>query len=328
MSHNHGHVHAPSKCGRAFAVGIALNVAFVAVEALTGWRVGSLALIADAGHNLSDVGGLLLAWAGLAAGRLKPDERHTYGWRRASILASFANALVLLVVMGSLAWEALHRIREPGTTSGGAVMLVAGVGVVVNAATAWLFMSGRRADLNIRGAYLHMAADALVSFGVVAAGALYAWSGWRWIDPAATLVIVLVVVLGTWSLFRQSLHLLFDGVPSHIDLPAIRTRLLVLAGVVSVHDLHIWAMSTTDVALSAHVVVASRNGDAAQQLLQTDWTRASRSLRPRPCDRSDRDPDNGGSVRNTGRGLCKLTQAARAGTDAWTHRNLLLRSWP
>jgi cobalt-zinc-cadmium efflux system protein len=250
----HGHVHAPASYGRAFAIGVVLNLAFVAVEAAWGWRVNSLALIADAGHNLSDVGGLLLAWAGMAAGRLRPNERHSYGWRRASILASFANALTLLVMMGSLALAALQRLRSPVPIEGGVVMVVAAIGVVINAITAALFSAGKEGDLNIRGAYLHMAADALVSAGVVLAGGLSLWHGWTWIDPVVTLGIVVVVVIGTWSLFRQSLHLLFDGVPAHVDLAKVRATLLAVPGVASVHDVHVWALSTSEVALSAHAV--------------------------------------------------------------------------
>lgn len=169
------------------------------VEVHYGWRADSLALLADAGHNLSDVGGLALAWAGLAAGRLRPNDRHTYGWRRGSILASFANAVILLIAMGSLAWEALQRLHSPVPFQGITVMVVAGIGVLVNAATAALFAAGSQTDLNIRGAYQHMAADALVSLGVVLAGGLYLWFGWIWIDPAASLVIAAVIVAGTWS---------------------------------------------------------------------------------------------------------------------------------
>lgn len=240
--------------GRAFGIGIALNTGFVIVEAYYGWVTGSLALLADAAHNLGDVGGLLLAWAAFAAARLRPDDRHTYGWRRGSILASFINAIILLVAMGSLGWEAIQRLQQPAPVAAGTVMLVAAIGVIINTVTAALFMAGRKQDLNIRGAFLHMAADALVSLGVVAAGALYLWQGWTWIDPLASLVIALVVIAGTWSLFRQSLHLLFDGVPEHIRLPEVRGCLQTIPGVVSVHDLHVWAMSTAEPALTAHLV--------------------------------------------------------------------------
>lgn len=257
----HGHVHAPASFGRAFAIGIALNVAFVLVEALYGWRAGSLALLADAGHNLSDVGGLVLAWAALAAARLRPNTRHTYGWRRGSILASFTNAVILLVAMGSLAWEAIQRLHTPSPVAAGTVMAVAGIGVVINGATAALFMAGSKGDLNIRGAFLHMAADALVSVGVVLAGVLYLWQGWTWIDPVVTLLIAAVIVVGTWSLLRKSLHLLFDGVPENVEVADVRETLLGLSGVTGVHDLHVWALDTTETALTAHLVVGSEKRD-------------------------------------------------------------------
>jgi cobalt-zinc-cadmium efflux system protein len=269
----HGHDHAMPGHGRAFGIGILLNVGFVVIEAWYGWVTGSLALLADAAHNLSDVGGLLLAWAAFAAARLKPDERHTYGWRRGSILASFANAFILLVAMGSLGWEAIHRFSEPQPIAAGTVIAVAAIGVVINAVTAWLFMAGSKSDLNIRGAFLHMAADALVSVGVVLAGLLYLWQGWTWIDPAASLLIAAVVVIGTWSLFRQSLHLLFDGVPEHIDLAEVLASLQQIPGVASVHDLHVWAMSTAEQALTAHLVSNGERGNndilqSAQTLLR------------------------------------------------------------
>lgn len=261
-AHDHGHSHAPASFNRAFAIGIALNLAFVAIEAWYGWKINSLALLADAGHNLSDVAGLVLAWGGALAGRLRPNARHTYGWKRASILAAFFNALLLLVAMGSLAWEAFHRLGTPEATEGWTIIAVAGVGIVVNTATALLFMRGRKGDLNIRGAFLHMAADALVSLGVVMGGALYLWQGWDWIDPVMSLVIAVVIVLGTWSLFRQSLHMLFDGVPEGIDMTAVRALLMALPGVAGVHDLHVWAMGTSDTALTAHLVLADPAADA------------------------------------------------------------------
>ncbi len=262
MTH-HLHHHGPTAFSRAFAIGIALNLAFVVVEAGYGWRVGSLALLADAGHNLSDVAGLVLAWvASLAAGRV-PDHRHTYGWQRASILAAFANAVLLLVAMGSLLWEASHRLQSPAPTDGITIMVIAAIGVLVNGATAALFMSGSKSDMNIRGAFLHMAADALVSLGVVACGALYLWTGWAWLDPVTSMAIALVIIAGTWSLFRQSLHLLFDGVPESVVLAEVDTLLRALPGVEDVHDLHVWAMSTTDIALTAHLVMPGGHpGDA------------------------------------------------------------------
>jgi len=261
--HMSSHHHGPAAFSRAFAIGIALNIGFVVVEAVFGWQVGSLALLADAGHNLSDVAGLVLAWgAAVAAGRL-PDHRHTYGWQRASILAAFANAVLLLVAMGSLLWEAAHRLQSPAPTDGITIMTVAAIGVLVNGATAALFMAGSKADMNIRGAFLHMAADALVSLGVVAAGALYLWTGWAWLDPVTSMVIALVIIGGTWGLFRQSLHLLFDGVPENVVLAEVDTLLRALPGVADVHDLHVWAMSTTGIALTAHLVMpAGHPGDA------------------------------------------------------------------
>ena len=258
--HAHAHSHAPANFDRAFAIGIALNLAFVGIEAFYGWRVDSLALLADAGHNLSDVAGLVLAWAGALAGRLRPDARHTYGFKRASILAAFANALLLLVAMGSLAWEAIGRLQAPHATHGLTIIIVAAIGILVNGGTAWLFLRGHD-DLNLRSAYLHMAADALVSAGVVVAGALTLWLGWGWIDPVASLVIAAVIVVGTWDLFRQSLHLLFDGVPAHVDLRAVHDCLRAMPGVAEVHDLHVWAMGTSEVALTAHLVMPAGPAD-------------------------------------------------------------------
>lgn len=264
MNHPHEHAHpSPTDFNRAFAIGIGLNLAFVAIEAWFGWQINSLALLADAGHNLSDVAGLVLAWGGVLAGRWRPDARHTYGWRRASILAAFFNALLLLVAMGSLVWEAAHRLAAPEPMAGLTIMAVAGVGIVVNTATALLFMRGRDRDLNIRGAFMHMAADALVSVGVVVAGALALWQGWNWLDPVLSLLIALVIVAGTWGLFRQSLHLLFDGVPDSVDLHAVRACLLALPGVQRVHDLHVWAMGTSQFALTAHLAMPTGQADDA-----------------------------------------------------------------
>ncbi len=251
----HGHTHGPKDFSRAFLAGILLNTGFVAIEAWYGWQINSLALLADAAHNLSDVAGLLLAWVAGMAARLRPDSRHTYGWQRASILAAFTNAVLLLVAMGSLGWEALQRLDSPEPTQGWTIITVAAVGIVINTATALLFLRGGEHDLNVRGAFLHMAADALVSLGVVVAGVLYLWQGWAWLDPVVSLVIVVVIVVGTWSLLRQSLHLLFDGVPEHIDLPAVQAWLAARPGVARVDDLHVWAMSTTRVALTAHLVM-------------------------------------------------------------------------
>lgn len=258
-----GHPHAPARFDRAFALGIGLNAVFVAIEAGVGWRIDSLALLADAGHNLSDVAGLLLAWGGAMAGRLRPDMRHTYGWKRASILAAFVNAVLLLVAMGSLAWEAAHRLQSPQPIEGVTIMVVAGIGIIVNTATALLFMRGRERDINIRGAFLHMAADALVSAGVVVAGALALAFGWDWIDPVISLLIAIVIVAGSARLLKQSVHLMFDGVPDSVDLREVQTLLESLPGVARVHDLHVWAMGTSQIALTAHLVMPEgQAGDA------------------------------------------------------------------
>jgi len=257
----HAHHHAPANFDRAFAIGITVNILFVAIEAFYGWKVNSLALLADAGHNLGDVAGLVMAWGGALAGKLRPDARYTYGWKRASILAAFFNAVLLLVAMGSLGWEAFLRLRAPELTQGSTVMVVAAIGIVVNLGTALLFMRGSHDDINIRGAYLHMASDALVSAGVVVVGALVLWTGWAWLDPAASLVIALVIVIGTWGLFRRSLRLMFDGVPEHIELIAVRQVLEALPGVARVHDLHVWATGTTHVALTAHLVMPDGHPD-------------------------------------------------------------------
>lgn len=253
--HPHLHDHAPLAYNRAFAIGIALNIGFVLIEAYFGWKAHSLALLADAGHNLSDVLGLILAWGALWMARLRPDDRHTYGWQRASIMAALVNALILLLAMGSMAWEAVNRLSSPLPMQGQTVMLVAAAGVIVNGVTAWLFMAGSRRDLNIRGAGMHMAADALVSLGVVVAGAVYLQTGWLWLDPVLSLAIALLIVIGTWSLFSQSLHLAFDGVPAGIDLAEVRDCLLEFAGVREVHDLHVWAMSASEIAMTVHLVM-------------------------------------------------------------------------
>lgn len=258
-AHAHPHHHdTPAGFDRAFAIGIALNAGFVLIEAFYGWRIGSLALLADAGHNLSDVAGLVLAWAGALAGRVTPNARHTYGWRRAGILAAFGNAVLLLVAIGALLWEAGQRLLGGAVlpaAHGVTVMAVAGVGIVINSATALLFLRGRHDDLNIRGAFWHMAADALVSAGVVVAGLLTWAFGWAWLDPVVSVVIALVILAGTWGLLRQSVHLLFDGVPPHIDPQAVHAYLRSLPGVRRVHDLHIWATGTSQVVLTAHLVM-------------------------------------------------------------------------
>lgn len=260
MSHSHAHA---ANYDRAFAIGIALNVLFVLVEAFYGWMADSLALLSDAGHNLSDVLGLLLAWGGYYLARLRPSRSHTYGFGRATIMAALFNALLLLVAVGAITWEAFDRFAHPVEIQGMTVIVVAAIGVLVNGVTAWLFMSGDHQDLNLRGAFLHMAADALVSVGVVAAGVLFLWTGWFWLDPFISLLIALVILLGTWGLLRQALHLSLDGVPISVELEQVRTYLSGLPGVAAVHDLHVWAMSTSEVALTAHLVMPQGHaGDA------------------------------------------------------------------
>lgn len=268
----HGHAHAPpANFGRAFAIGTALNLAFVAVEAGFGVVSGSMALLADAGHDLSDVVGLVMAWGAYALGRRAPSERFTYGLRSSSILAALANAVLLLLAVGAIAWEAVLRIFDPVPVGGITMMLVAGVGIAINAGTALLFASGRKGDLNIRGAYLHMAADAAVSLGVVAAGGLILLSGWQWIDPVVSLLIALVIVWGTWSLLRESLDLALHAVPPGIDAAKVRGFLAARPGVTGVHDLHIWPMSTTETALTAHLIMpAGHPGDAFLVRLRHD----------------------------------------------------------
>lgn len=260
MAHNHSHGHHEHPTGnynRAFAIGTALNIGFVIVEAVYGYLSHSLALFADAGHNLSDVLGLLLAWGASILVRQPPTRRYTYGLRRSSILAALINAIVLLLAMGAIAWEALRRFSAPESVAGGTVIGVAVVGIVINTITALLFMSGRKHDLNIRGAFLHMAADAGVSLGVVLAGIAIVFTGWLWFDPVVSLIIVVVVVVGTWQLLKDSVNLALDAVPEAIEPLAVQTYLAERPNVAHVHDLHIWAMSTTQTALTAHLVIPS-----------------------------------------------------------------------
>lgn len=251
----HDHHHAPKTYNRAFLIGTGLNIGFVIVEASFGLITNSLALLADAGHNLSDVLGLLLAWGASYLVRVEPSQRYTYGLRRSSILAALINAVLLLLTMGGITWEAIRRLQEPSAVAGGTVILVAAIGVVINTITALLFMSDGNKDMNIRGAFLHMAADALVSVGVVLAGVAILLTGWLWFDPVISLIIVAVIVVGTWNLFKDALKLILDGVPEQIELLAVKTFLQNLEGVTQVHDLHIWAMSTTETALTAHLVI-------------------------------------------------------------------------
>ncbi len=261
--HHHGHSHAPKDFNRAFAIGVGLNVTFVVVETVFGLLSNSLALLADAGHNLSDVLGLLLAWAASRLARQKPTSRFTYGLRSTSILAALFNAVILLIAVGGILWESVERLREPGAIDGRTVMWVAGVGIAINGFTAWMFASGREGDLNIRGAFLHMAADALVSLGVVVSAAVWMATGWAWIDPLVSIAVSVVIVLGTWGLLRDSLNLALDAVPTGIEAERVADYLRGLAGVREIHDLHIWGMSTTENAMTAHLVMPGGHpGDA------------------------------------------------------------------
>jgi cobalt-zinc-cadmium efflux system protein len=257
------HTHGPAAYDRAFAVGVGLNLVFVAAEAAFGVIAGSTALLADAAHNFSDVLGLLLAWGASYLARRPSSARRTYGWRSSSILAALLNALVLLVVTGGIAWEAIQRFGAPAPVGGAVVAWVALLGVGINTATALLFMRGRKNDLNIRGAFLHMAADAAVSAGVVAAGVAILVTGWLWIDPVVTLLIAAVILAGTWGLLRESVNLALHAVPEGIDTEAVEAYLAALPGVTAVHDVHIWAMSTTETALTAHLVKQDARDDDA-----------------------------------------------------------------
>ncbi len=270
MAHEHahhdhaGHSHRPGiEPGRAFAIGVALNTVFVVVEAGFGIFANSLALLADAAHNLSDVLGLLLAWGAASLARRAPSARFTYGLRGSTIMAAFANAVLLLVACGGIAWEVIGRFDAPAQTSGTVMIWVAAAGVVINAATAALFLRDRKRDLNVRGAYLHMVADAAVSMGVVIAGAAILLTGWQWLDPVVSIAIVGAILFGTWGLLRDSLALSLQAVPHGVEPAAVRAHLAALAGVSEIHDLHIWAMSTTENALTAHLVMpAGHPGDA------------------------------------------------------------------
>ncbi|EFO80262.1 cation diffusion facilitator family transporter [Oscillochloris trichoides DG-6] len=271
--HGHGHHHhhhAPTHFDRAFAIGVGLNLTFVVIEFGFGIVAGSLALLSDAWHNLSDVLGLLLAWGALALSRRLPTVRHTYGLRRSTILAALANAALLLIAIGGIAWEAVQRLVTPDDVPGMTLVIVAGIGIAINALTAWLFARGGQEDLNIRGAFLHMVADALISLGVVVAGLLIMFTGWAWIDPLVSLIIVVVIGWGTWGLARDSVDLALDGVPGSVDPVAVRNYLNTLPGVREVHDLHIWALSTTEPALTVHLVVEPQiAGDALLAQVRT-----------------------------------------------------------
>lgn len=275
MGHNQSHDwhahHHPTNYGRAFAIGIVLNVLFVLVEVVFGVLANSLALLADAGHNFTDVVGLLVAWGASWLARWQPTDKHTYGFRRSSILAALVNALLMLVAIGGIVWEAIGRLLNPVAVEAGTIIWVAAVGIAVNTATALLFISGRKADLNVRGAFLHMAADAAISAGVVVAGILISITGVQVIDPLVSIVVAAIIFAGTWGLLRQSLNLALDAVPEEIDTKGVAQYLSQLPTVQDVHHLHIWGLSTTDVALTAHMVLSSPDeNDALLAQIQED----------------------------------------------------------
>jgi len=289
--HGHGHVHAPANFGKAFALGITLNTALVVAEAVYGYIGNSTALLADAGHNLSDVLGLVIAWGASIAARRAPKGRFTYGFRASTILAALANAVFLLVATGAIGWEAILRLREPEPVAGVTVMVVAGIGILINGFTALLFAGGRKDDINIEGAYLHMAADAAVSLGVVVSAALIIWTGWLWLDPITSLIICATILWSTTSLLRGSIDMSMAAAPKGTDLAAIRAFLLARPGVSAIHDLHVWPISTTETALTCHLVMPAGSDDAflmqTTELLRTSFRIGHTTLQV------ETHPDNG-----------------------------------
>lgn len=289
--HGHGHVHAPANFGKAFALGITLNIALVVAEAVYGYVGNSTALLADAGHNLSDVLGLVIAWGASIAARRAPKGRFTYGFRASTILAALANAVFLLVATGAIGWEAILRLREPEPVAGVTVMVVAGIGILINGFTALLFAGGRKDDINIEGAYLHMAADAAVSLGVVVSAALIIWTGWLWLDPITSLIICATILWSTTSLLRGSIDMSMAAAPKGTDLAAIGAFLLARPGVSAIHDLHVWPISTTETALTCHLVMPAGSDDAflmqTAQLLKTSFRIGHTTLQV------ETHPDNG-----------------------------------
>lgn len=263
MEHHHPHHHNAANYNRAFAIGISLNVVFVIIEASYGILAGSMALLADAGHNLSDVLSLLLAWGAGILAKKAATERRTYGFRKATVMAALISSIMLLIALGAIGWESINRMLNPRPVEGMTVIVVAGIGVVINTITALLFFKGQKHDLNIRGAFLHMAADAAVSLGVVIAGLFILFKGWLWIDPLVSLLIVAIILIGTWRLFRESFNYAMDAVPENVDLPGIQQYLLGIDQVDSLHDLHIWPLSTSETALTVHLVIKNNPLDNA-----------------------------------------------------------------
>lgn len=269
MAHSHEHTHT-NPHGKAFAIGIALNLIFVAVEVFFGLLANSSALLADAGHNASDVLGLAFAWTASWLATIKPKGKYTYGLRKTTILVSILNALLLFGAVAAIGWDAVEKLENPQPVGGKQVMIVAGIGVVINTFTALLFMKGQKHDLNIRGAFLHMAADAGVSLGVVVSGLLILQTGKNWIDPVMSFIIIAVILWGTWQLFSDSVNLALDAVPKNIDVEKVRNFIEAKNGVENLHDLHIWAMSTTQIALTAHLVMPDGNDDRFITTLQNE----------------------------------------------------------
>jgi cobalt-zinc-cadmium efflux system protein len=269
---HHHHSHAPAEFGRAFGFGIMLNIAFVVAEVAGGLWANSSALLSDAGHNLSDVLSLALAWGATILAKRRSSARYTYGYKGATIQAALLNAALLYAALGAILWETISHLRNPEPVNGQLVMLLAGLGIVVNGFTAWLFSSGQKGDVNVRGAYLHMLTDALVSAGVVVGGALVYWTGWTWLDPVISLGILGMIAYSSWGLLRETAQLSLQAVPEGIDLDAVRTFLLAQPGVTEVHDLHVWPLSTQDTALTAHLVRPTGSSDANRflQNLQHD----------------------------------------------------------
>lgn len=255
MEHSHPHHHKVANYNRAFAIGILLNVVFVIIEASYGILAGSMALLADAGHNLSDVVSLLLAWGASVLAKKAATEKRTYGFRKATVMAALLSSIMLLIALGGIAWESINRMFNPQPVQGMTVIVVASIGVVINTITALLFFKGQQHDLNIRGAFLHMAADAAVSLGVVIAGIFILFKNWLWIDPLVSLLIVMIILIGTWRLLRESLNYAMDAVPENVDLQKIQQYLLDCDQVDSLHDLHVWPLSTSETALTVHLVV-------------------------------------------------------------------------
>ena len=264
MSHEHSHQHNHAinaeSLNKAFIIGIVLNLAFVVIEFAAGFWFDSLALLSDAGHNLSDVVSLVLALLAFRLAKVKANERYTYGYKKSTILVSLLNAVILLVAVGAIVIESIHKLNNPAVVPGGAIAWVAGVGVLINAFTAFLFMKDKEKDLNVKGAYLHMAADALVSVGVLVAGIVISRTGWYIIDPIIGLIVAVVILISTWNLLHDSLRLTLDGVPTSIDSQKVVKAIRALPGVDDVHHIHIWAISTTENALTSHIVLKQPEG--------------------------------------------------------------------